>query len=58
MNDKTDEVIEELFDSLNPNKARLFEGSFSWGEGGQFEPPPPSYFNKNLSSINITLCNC
>ena len=38
------------FDALiNPNKAGLFEGSFSWGwegEGGQFDPP--SYFKKNL----------
>ena len=39
---------------LNPNKAGLFEGSFFWG--GQFDPP--SYFQKNLSNINITLYNC
>ena len=37
---------------FRPNKAGLFEGSFSWG-GGQFGPP--SYFKKNLSSISITL---
>ena len=43
------------FRGLNPNKAGLFEGSFSL-EGGQFDPP--SYFKKNLSNINITLCNC
>ena len=24
---------------LNPNKAGLFEGSFSWGGGGQLDPP-------------------
>ena len=29
---------------------------FSGGEG-QFEPAP-SYFKKNVSNINITLCNC
>ena len=23
---------------FNPNKAGLFEGSFSWGEGDQFDP--------------------
>ena len=43
--------------SFNPNKAWLFEGSFLWGEG-QFGTPPPSYFKKNLSNINITLYNC
>ena len=41
--------------SLNPNRAGLFEGSFSsWGD--QFDPP--SYFKKNLSNINITLYHC
>ena len=45
----TDTKIEKKF---NPNKAGLFEGSFSWG-WGQFDPP--SYFKKNLSNINITL---
>ena len=45
---------------FDPNKAGFFEGSFFWGRGGgQFDPPPlPSYFKKNLSSINITLYNC
>ena len=41
--------------SLNPNKAGLFEGSFL-RVGGQFNPPP-SYFKKNLSDINITQYN-
>ena len=27
---------------LNPDKAGLFEGSFSWAVG-QFDPPPPSF---------------
>ena len=39
---------------FNPNKARLFEGSFSGGN--QFDPL--SYFKKYLSNINITLYNC
>ena len=43
---------------INPNKAGLFEGSFSCGggKGGQFDPP--SYFKKNLSNLNETLYNC
>ena len=43
-----------------PNKAGLFEGSFSRGERGVnlIPPPLPSYFKKNLSNFNITLCNC
>ena len=48
--------------SLNPNKARLFEGSFSWGwRGGggvNLTPSPPSHFKKNLSNFNETLYNC
>ena len=39
---------------LNPNKAGLFEGSIFWGD--QFDPY--SYFKKNLSNINKTVCNC
>ena len=27
---------------FNHNKAGLFEGSFSWGDGWQFDPPPPT----------------
>ena len=41
---------------FNPNKAGLFEGSFFWAGGSQFDPP--SHFKKNLSNINITLYNC
>ena len=40
---------------INPNKAGLFEDSFSWGEGwgvGEVNLTPPSYFKKNLSNIN------
>ena len=40
---------------INPNKAELFEVSFSWGMG-HFDTP--SYFKNNLSNINITLYNC
>ena len=46
---------------INPNKAGKFEVSFFWGRGGgvSLPPPPrPSYFKKNFSNINITLCNC
>ena len=43
---------------LNPNKAGLFEGSFFWERVNLTLPPPPSYFKKNLSNINITLYNC
>ena len=46
---------------FNPNKAGLFEGSFFYGrgEGESISPPSPSsYFEKNLSNINIILCNC
>ena len=39
---------------LNLNKARLFEGSFSWGV--QFDPP--SYFKKDQSNVKKTLYNC
>ena len=39
---------------INPNKAGLFEGSFSWG--AQFDAL--SYFKKNLSNFNKTLYNC
>ena len=39
---------------INPNKAGLFEGSFSWG--AQFDAL--SYFRKNLSNFNKTLYNC
>ena len=42
--------------SLNPNKAGFFESSFFWA--GVNLSPPPSYFKRNLSNINITLCNC
>ena len=42
--------------NVNPNKAGLFECSFSWG-GGKFDLSP-SYFKKNLSNININLYNC
>ena len=38
--------------SLNPNKAGLFEGSFSWeGDGGGVNLTPPSYFKKDLSRL-------
>ena len=40
----------EISNIFNPNKAGLFEGSFSWGKG-QFDPPP-SHFEKNLSNID------
>ena len=43
--------VSEVID-ISPNKAGLFEGSFSWG-WGQY-----SYFKKNLFNINITLYNC
>ena len=43
---------------FNPNKAGLFEGSFSWGEEWGSMWSPPSYFKKNLSNINTTLYNC
>ena len=42
---------------LNPNKAGFFEGSFTWGKGGQFDPLSPSYFKKDLYNTNITLYN-
>ena len=43
---------------FNPNMAGLFEGGFFWG-GSIWPPfPPPSYFKKNLTNINITLYNC
>ena len=42
---------------FNLNKAEFFEGSFSWGEEGEFDPPP-SYFKKNLSNFNVTLYYC
>ena len=38
---------------INPNKTGLFEGSFFGRGGDEF-----SYFEKNLSNINITLNNC
>ena len=32
---------DDCWGQFNPNKAGLFEGSFSWGGGGgQFDPPP------------------
>ena len=33
---------------INPNKAGLFEGRFSWdgGVGGQFDPPPVIFQEK------------
>ena len=40
---------------FNPNKAGLFEGSFSWGWG---QLTPRLYFKKILSNINVTLYNC
>ena len=43
--------------SLNANKAGLFEGSF-FGGGGGVNLTAPSYFQKNLSNITITLYNC
>ena len=46
---------------LNPNKAGLFEGSFSWdgGRGGvSLTLPPTSYFKKNVCNFNINLHNC
>ena len=36
---------------LNPNKTRISEGSFSWGEWGQFKfnpPPLPFIFQEEL----------
>ena len=42
---------------INPNNAGLFEDSFSWREGSILPLPPLLYFKKNLSNINITLCN-
>ena len=46
-------VKADLF--LKPNKARLFEGSFFWGE---VNLTPLLYFKKNLSNNNITLYYC
>ena len=49
------------FFRLKPNKAGVFEGSFSWGEGGVnlIPPVPPlSYFKEYLSNFNKTLYNC
>ena len=34
--------------ALNPNKAGFFEGSFSWGKGGQFDPPSLFIFQEEL----------
>ena len=45
-------LLKQSKSGFNPNKAGLFEGSFSLGEGRG------SYFKKNLSNINITLYNC
>ena len=42
---------------FNPNKAGLFEVSFSFGVGGG-NLILSSDFKKNLSNINITLYNC
>ena len=40
-----------LFD---PYKAGIFKGIFSWRWEGVILYPPPKYFKKNLSNINIT----
>ena len=46
-----------LTSSFNPNEAGFFEVIFFQdGREGQFEVP--SYFQKNLSNINITYHNC
>ena len=42
---------------FNPNKAGIFEGSFSFGGGG-VNLTPSSYLKMNLSNIKITLYNC
>ena len=44
---------------FNLNKAGFFVVSFFWRKVGgiQFDPSF-LYFQKNLSNINITLCNC
>ena len=41
---------------LNPNKAGLFEGSFSWGGGGG--GGVGVIFKKNLSHFSKTLYDC
>ena len=61
--DKSNYTAQKMKFSINTNKAGFFEGSFflkGGGEaGGQFDPPfISSYFKKNLSNSNITLCNC
>ena len=38
---------------FNPNKAGLFEGSFSWEQEGGGQYDHLSYFKKNLSNINV-----
>ena len=43
---------------LNLDKAGLFEGTFLGGRGGVNLTPPPLYFKRNLSNINIALYNC
>ena len=45
-----------IHENVNPNSAGLFECSLSEG-GVNLTTLPPSYFKKNLSIINITLCN-
>ena len=48
---KDNKIYWSDFFGLIPNKPGLYEGSFFWGYH-------ISYFKKNLSNINITLCNC
>ena len=42
-----------LTDELNPIKAWLFEGSFSLGEGGQFDPLLPFHISRRTYLISI-----
>ena len=44
--------------ALNPSKAWIFGLSSFFSERERVNLTPYSYFKKNLSNINITLCNC
>ena len=46
---------------FNPNKPEYLGVVFTREKGGfnlTPQPPPPSYFKKNLSNINTTLYHC
>ena len=44
------------FFRLKPNKAGVFEGSFSWGEGGsQFDLPHSPLFHISRSTYPISI---